>query len=92
MYPRLPTAQLGRGSQSCQLLQYIMVAVMICLWLVSHASLRAAERALPNVGSSMPINSAMIAMTTSNSIRVNADRFMAPRVYHGPDALPMTDP
>jgi len=32
---------------------------------------RAASRALPSAGSRMPISSAMIAITTSNSISVN---------------------
>src|SRR5690606_39129900 len=37
-------------------------------------TLRAAPRALPRAGSRMPMSSAMIAMTTSSSMRVNARR------------------
>src|SRR3954471_20309341 len=50
-------------------------AMPICLRLLMHCVRAAASRTFWTAGTSSAIRIAMIAMTTSNSIRVNPDRF-----------------
>src|SRR5437667_12558908 len=61
--------------------QYIMKAFMTCLMLDLHATASAAFLALVSMGSRMAIRTAMIAITTSNSTRVNPCRsFLSLRI------------
>ena len=52
----------------------LWIARPICLRLLTHWARRAASRAACTAGSRRPIRTAMIAITTSNSIKVNAER------------------
>src|SRR3954468_1400759 len=52
------------------------MASAICLRLLTHWDRRAASRAACTAGSSRAIRTAMMAITTSNSIRVNPRRLL----------------
>src|SRR4051812_29695395 len=52
----------------------------ICLMLLTHCALRAASRAACTAGNSRAIRTAMIAITTSNSIRVKPRRVLMDRL------------
>ena len=54
---------------------YIFVASMICLMLLRQAMDLAFSLAFDNAGSSIAARIAMMAMTTSSSIKVNARKF-----------------
>jgi hypothetical protein len=53
---------------------YIVIPVHSCRTFDVHTVARAFSLALESAGNSSPINSAMIAITTNNSMSVNADR------------------
>src|SRR5262245_44735457 len=57
---------------------YMCRAMPICLRLLEHFMRAAASRTFWTAGSSRPIRMAMMAMTTSSSISVNASRAMRP--------------
>ena len=63
----------GDGKKSPLSPAYIMTARLICLVLLMQAMDSALSLALLNAGSNMAARIAMIAMTTSNSIKVKAD-------------------
>ena len=51
-------------------IEYICHAKINCFWLLAQAAPVALALALANAGKSMPARIAMMAMTTSNSMRV----------------------
>src|SRR3954452_10504970 len=53
-------------------LMYISIAVAICRMLLAHCTVAALRRALFSAGNTIPINNAMMPMTTSSSRSVNA--------------------
>ena len=54
-------------------LSYVWAASAICLRLFGHCMRAAASRTFWTAGSNSPMRIAMMAMTTSSSISVNAD-------------------
>src|SRR5438445_6548435 len=84
-------------------LRYICQASMICLELLMHEIACALIFALLNAGSSIAARMAMIAITTSSSIRVNAliccfvvirtinaGNYQHPKIHAGPSASRLT--
>src|SRR5258706_104735 len=70
-----PVKRLGtHGNKSPLSSEYMITARPICFSLLTQLIASALSFALLNAGSSMAARMAMMAMTTSNSIRVNADR------------------
>jgi hypothetical protein len=73
---------------SFQEFMYICWAWRIDRWFPEQTIRRAASRAWPRLGSRMLMSSAMIAMTTSSSIRVKAGRWCrrigSPILFRGP--------
>src|SRR3954454_19855860 len=61
------------------------MAIPSCLRLFVHWIRRAASRAACTAGSSRAIRTAMIAITTSSSIRVNPARFRGVLIASSPD-------
>ena len=55
---------------------YICMASAVCFWLLRQVEARAVSRARVRAGSSIEARIAMIAITTSSSIRVNLLRFL----------------
>src|ERR1051325_9976559 len=53
---------------------YCMIARLSCLMLLAHADFRACSRALAKTGKRMAARMAMMAITTSSSIRVKPAR------------------
>ena len=58
--------------------------IPICFMLLAHAEALAVSRALLKAGSSMAAKIAIIAITTSSSISVNAVRFLLKIIMHSP--------
>src|SRR3954470_9373796 len=62
------------GSLPLLALIYIIIACEIWRMLLEHCTVAAARRAFCNAGSSTPIRTAMIPITTNNSTSVKAPR------------------
>src|SRR5438132_4946931 len=65
--------QFGSGRNSFESLTYMCIARAICFTLFWHCERTALSLALAKAGSSIAAKMAMMAITTSSSIRVNAD-------------------